>query len=130
MSLPFVTSSTVVNEGANRGILAEIKEPAQRSREAGARGRVDQAKMTVLILRTIGIKDCAVIDNGHPIGRIRYAAERTNEVWMWNFTGAVPGGGHRTSPSLEEAKAALVQITDIRIRGGHFGGHLAKWNDG
>jgi hypothetical protein len=71
MSLPFVTSSTVVNEGANRGILAEIKEPAQRSREAGARGRVDQAKMTVLILRTIGIKDCAVIDNGHPIGRIR-----------------------------------------------------------
>jgi endonuclease YncB( thermonuclease family) len=21
-------------------------------------------------------------------------------------------------------------LTDIRIRGGHFGGHLAKWNDG
>jgi hypothetical protein len=41
------------------------------------------------------------------------------------------GAGQRSpSPSLEEAKAALVQIADIRIRGGHFGGHLAKWNDG
>ena len=106
MSLPFVTSSTVVNEGANRGILAEIKEPAQRSREAGARGRVDQAKMTVLILRTIGIKDCAVIDNGHPIGRIRYAAERTNEVWMWNFTGAVPGGGDSGGGGVRHQAAA------------------------
>jgi hypothetical protein len=42
---------------------------------------MDQEKMTTLVvLRTIGIKDYAVIDDGHSVGRIRYAAERTNEV--------------------------------------------------
>ena len=34
--------------------------------------------MTTLALRTIGIKDYAVIDDGHRVGRIWYAAERTN----------------------------------------------------
>jgi hypothetical protein len=27
--------------------------------------------MTTLVLRTIGIKDYAVMDDGHPVGRIR-----------------------------------------------------------
>ena len=48
--------------------------------------------MTVLALRTIGIKDYAVIDEGHPVGRIRLAAERHGEVWMWNCTVLLPGG--------------------------------------
>jgi hypothetical protein len=47
------------------------------------------------------------LDDGHPVGRIRYAAERTNEIWMWNVTIPEPGGGHGTSPSLEEAKSAF-----------------------
>ena len=34
--------------------------------------------MTEIALRSIGRNDYAVIDNGHPVGRIRYAAERTN----------------------------------------------------
>ena len=63
--------------------------------------------MTTLALRTIGIKDYAVIDDAHRVGRIRYAAERTNEIWMWNVTIPDPGGGHGTSPSLEEAKSAF-----------------------
>ena len=32
--------------------------------------------MTSLALRSIGRNDYAVIDEGHPVGRIRYAAER------------------------------------------------------
>jgi hypothetical protein len=36
--------------------------------------------MTALALRSIGSNDYAVIDDGHRVGRIRYAGERTNEV--------------------------------------------------
>jgi hypothetical protein len=49
------------------------------------------------------------MDDGHPVGRIRYAAERTNEIWMWNVTIPEPGCGHGTCPSLEEAKAAFKE---------------------
>jgi hypothetical protein len=64
--------------------------------------------MTALALRSIGSNDYAVLDDGHPVGRIRHAAERTNEeVWLWNITIPVPGGGNGTSPSLDHAKAAF-----------------------
>ena len=53
--------------------------------------------MTTLALRLIGPSDYVVIDEGHRVGRIRRAAERINEVWLWNVTVAVPGGGHGTS---------------------------------
>ena len=39
-----------------------------------------KATMTALALRSIGRNDYAVIDDGHRVGRIRYAGERTNEV--------------------------------------------------
>ena len=62
--------------------------------------------MTVLALRTIGIKDYAVIDEGHPVGRIRLAAERHGEVWIWNCTVLCPGF-HGSAVSLEAAKMAF-----------------------
>jgi hypothetical protein len=65
--------------------------------------------MPPLSLRTIGIKDYAVLDDGHRFGRIRYAAERTNEIWMWNVTIPEPGGGHGTSPTFEEANTAFKE---------------------
>jgi hypothetical protein len=68
-----------------------------------------EVKMTTLALRSIGSNNFAVLDDVHPVGRIRYAAERTNEVWMWNVTVAVPGGGHGTSPGLEEAKSTFKE---------------------
>ena len=37
--------------------------------------------MTNLALRSIGSNDYAAIDDGYPVGHIRHAAERTNEVW-------------------------------------------------
>jgi hypothetical protein len=63
--------------------------------------------MTTLALRLIGPSDYVVIDEGHRVGRIRRAAERINEVWLWNVTVAVPGGGHGTSTSLDAAKFAF-----------------------
>jgi hypothetical protein len=63
--------------------------------------------MTALALRSIGSNDdFAVLYDGLPVG-IRYASELTNQVWMRNFTVAVPGGGHGTSANLEEAKASF-----------------------
>jgi hypothetical protein len=59
-----------------------------------------------LALRPIGSNDFAVIDDGNPVGRIRYAAERTNNVWMWNVTLNIPGGvPSGTSAGLDRAKA-------------------------
>jgi len=42
--------------------------------------------MTALALRSIGSNDYAVIDDGYPVGRIRLAAERGGQTWMWNCT--------------------------------------------
>ena len=47
--------------------------------------------MTALALRSIGSNDFAVIDDGYPVGRIRLAAERGGQTWMWNCTIPVPG---------------------------------------
>jgi hypothetical protein len=48
--------------------------------------------MTTLALRSIGSNDYAVIDDGDRVGRIRLAAERRGEVWMWNIGLNIPGG--------------------------------------
>jgi hypothetical protein len=80
--------------------------------------------VTNLALRSIGRSDYAVIDDGHPVGCIRYAAERTNEIWIWNVTipesGAVPG----TSPSVEEAKAVFKE-SGSRSRSERLASYLA-----
>ncbi len=64
--------------------------------------------MTTLALRSIGSNDFAVIDDGDRVGRIRLAAERRGEVWMWNVGLNIPGGvPSGTATSLEEAKTAF-----------------------
>jgi hypothetical protein len=64
--------------------------------------------MTTLALRSIGSNDYAVIDDGDRVGRIRLAAERRGEVWMWNIGLNIPGGvPSGTAASLEDAKTAF-----------------------
>lgn len=63
--------------------------------------------MSSLHLRRVAPDDYAVIDEGHPVGRIRRAAERTGEVWMWNVTVSIPGAGQGTADGLEAAKTAF-----------------------
>ena len=64
--------------------------------------------MTTLALRSIGSNDFAVIDDGDRVGRIRLAAERRGEVWMWNVGLNIPGGvPSGTATSLDEAKTAF-----------------------
>jgi len=65
--------------------------------------------MTALALRSIGTNDYAVIDDGNPVGRIRLAAERQGEVWMWNCTLRVPGVPNGNAGCLEAAKTAFRQ---------------------
>lgn len=59
-----------------------------------------------LTLRSIGIRDYSVREDGQTIGRIRYASERTPGIWLWNvqvhITGGVPMG---TAIDLPTAKA-------------------------
>lgn len=43
-----------------------------------------------LVAHGIGKDDYAVLDDGNPVGRIRHATERTNEVWLWNVTIPLP----------------------------------------
>lgn len=61
-----------------------------------------------LFLRSIGQNDYNVIEGGERIGRIRYAAERTPGIWLWNvqvhITGGLPMG---TARNLPEAKSAF-----------------------
>ena len=73
--------------------------------------------MTTLALRSIGSNDYAVIDDGDRVGRIRLAAERRGELWMWiglNIPGGVPSG---TAASLEDAKTAFREFLD-KVQGG------------
>ena len=63
--------------------------------------------MTARALRSIGSNDFAVIDDGYPVGRIRLAAERGGQTWMWNCTIPAPGAPSGTAGSLDAAKAAF-----------------------
>ncbi|MGX1012188.1 hypothetical protein AB7M69_006545 [Bradyrhizobium japonicum] len=62
--------------------------------------------MTALALRPIGRRDYSVLEGKQPIGRIRYASERTPAIWIWNVIVHVPGGlPIGTAKDLETAKA-------------------------
>ena len=66
----------------------------------------------MLALRPIGKNDFAVIDEGNAVGRIRHAAERTNDVWMWNVTIPIPGSvPYGIAVNLEPAKIAFREAT-------------------
>ncbi len=49
--------------------------------------------------------DYSVHDDGHPIGRIRLACERTPSTWQWAVTEPVPGPPFGDAKSIDEAKA-------------------------
>ena len=65
------------------------------------------ARLNTLALRPIGPNDYAVIDGGNVVGRIRHAAKRTDDVWMWNVTIPSPGPPYGTAPDIPDAKAAF-----------------------
>ena len=46
----------------------------------------------MLKLRSIGIHDYSVVEDGQCIGRIRFAGERQPGVWLWNVTVHLTGG--------------------------------------
>jgi hypothetical protein len=59
-----------------------------------------------LKLRSIGQNDYRVLEGRQPIGRIRYAAERTPGIWIWNITINLPGGlPMGTDNDIDTAKA-------------------------
>ena len=46
----------------------------------------------MLKLRSIDIRDYRVLEGRQPIGRIRFAHERTPGIWLWSVTINLPGG--------------------------------------
>ncbi len=60
----------------------------------------------MLTLRPSALDDYTVHDDGHPIGRIRYASERTPGKWLWHVTAPIPGGvPYGDAKAIDEAKA-------------------------
>jgi len=60
----------------------------------------------MLRLRSIDIRDYRVLEGRQPIGRIRFASERTPGIWIWNVTINLPGGlPMGSSKDLDMAKA-------------------------
>ena len=60
-----------------------------------------------MTLRMIGQNDYSIRENGQPIGRIRFASERTPGIWLWNVTVTIPGPPFGSAASLDDAKAAF-----------------------
>jgi hypothetical protein len=49
----------------------------------------------MLTMRMIGQNDYSIREDGQPIGRIRYASERTPGVWLWHVQVNIPGAPYR-----------------------------------
>ena len=62
-----------------------------------------------LALRPIGENDYSVIDGGNVVGRIRHAAERTNDVWLWHVTVLIPSPPFGSARNLDAAKAGFKE---------------------
>ena len=63
----------------------------------------------MLKLRSIGVRDYSVLEDGQRIGWIRFAGERQPGVWLWHInvhlTGGLPMG---SSYDLDTAKAEFA----------------------
>ena len=60
----------------------------------------------MLKLRSTGIHDYSVLEDGQRIGRIRFADERLPPIWLWNRIIHLPGGLPMGSArDLDTAKA-------------------------
>lgn len=58
----------------------------------------------MLTMRSIGQNDYEVRDCGQPIGRIRYARERTPGIWIWQVQVLIPGPPFGSAKSIGDAK--------------------------
>ena len=65
----------------------------------------DDAVSLMLALRLIDPNDYLVLDDGHPVGRIRLASERSPAIWLWTVTVTIPGGPFGDAKTIDEAKA-------------------------
>ena len=61
----------------------------------------------MLTKRRIGARDYSIHEDGQPVGRIRYASERTPGVWLWSVTVALPGAPFGSARSYDDARAAF-----------------------
>ena len=57
-----------------------------------------------MTMRMIGQSDYSIRGNGQPIGRIRYASERTPGIWLWHVQVNIPGPPFGSASSVDEAK--------------------------
>ena len=55
-------------------------------------------------LRLTAPNDYTVLDDGQPIGRIRYARERSPSIWLWHVTVTLPGPPFGDAKTIVEAK--------------------------
>jgi hypothetical protein len=79
-----------------------------------------------LTLRSIGIRDYRVSDDGQRIGRIRYASERTPGIWIWDVQVHIPCHLPKgTARSLDDAKADF-RAAWIRFKSEHTPEEFAK----
>ena len=63
----------------------------------------------MLKLRSIGLSDYRVLEDGQRIGRIRFTGERQPGVWFWNVVIHLPGGlPMGSSQDLDTAKAEFA----------------------
>ena len=58
----------------------------------------------MLTLRLIDPNDYTVHEDGQPIGRIRYAKERSPGLWLWTVAVNIPGPPYGDGKTLDEAK--------------------------
>ena len=76
---------------------------------------MEKSSLTMLKLRTIGIRDYSVLEGEQRIGRIRFAGERIPGIWLWNvtihLTGGLPMGSARDFDTAKaEFKAAWTVL--------------------
>jgi len=66
----------------------------------------------MLRLRALDPDDYIVFDDGHMIGRIRFARDRSPALWLWTVVVAIPGPPFGDATSLDEAKAKFQSAWD------------------
>ncbi len=58
----------------------------------------------MLTLRLTDPNDYTVLEDGQPIGRIRYTKERSPGKWLWSVAVNIPGPPYGDAKTLDEAK--------------------------
>jgi hypothetical protein len=78
------------------------------------------SRTAILILRSIGPNEYAVIEDGNSIGEIMLAGDPRAEIWLWNCS--LPGAGvsSGTAASFEDAKVEFQQEWKKRKIGLHL----------